>query len=85
MSERREWMRLWLEQTVRNLVDYPTESRVTLYQGEQTTVYFVETRQEDTGKIIGKKGSTALSIRDLLSKIAVNFDFRAVMEIKDNR
>lgn len=85
MAERREWLRLWLEQTVRNLVDFPSKSKVYFYEGEQTTVYFIETCQTDTGKIIGKKGQTASSIRDLIGKIAANFGIRAVMEIKDYR
>ncbi len=65
----------------RSLVDHPEEVKVTEVEGEQTTIYELKVAPGDIGKIIGKQGRTARSIRTVLSAAAAKQKKRAVMEI----
>ena len=49
------------------LVDIPDEVVVREVQGEQVTVLELRVAPSDLGKVIGKQGRTARSIRTLLS------------------
>ena len=46
------------------LVDKPEEVSVTEIEGEQTSVIELKVAKEDLGKVIGKQGRTARSIRN---------------------
>ena len=50
------------------LVDKPDEVEVNEIIGEQTTVVELKVAKEDFGKVIGKQGSTARSMRTILPK-----------------
>lgn len=52
------------------LVDFPNEVEVTEVVGQSLTVIEVKTRPSDIGKVIGRRGVTADSIRDLLGPLA---------------
>ena len=74
-------MKALIETIVKELVDNPSEVRVTEVQGEKTTVYELRVGQGDLGKVIGKKGNTARSIRTLLTAASAKKGKRAVLEI----
>ena len=74
-------MKALIELIVKELVDNPDEVRVTEVQGEKTTVYELRVGQGDLGKVIGKKGNTARSIRTLLTAASAKKGKRAVLEI----
>ncbi len=63
------------------LVDKPEEVHVTEVEGEQTTVIELKVAKEDLGKIIGKEGRTARSIRTILSAASTKIRKRSVLEI----
>jgi len=48
------------------LVDKPEEVMVTEIEGEQTSVIELRVAKEDLGKVIGKQGRTARSMRTTL-------------------
>src|SRR3972149_1789081 len=54
----------------KSLVDSPEKVEVREVAGEQTSVLELKVAQEDLGKIIGKQGKTAKSIRIILSAAA---------------
>ena len=58
-------MKELLELIAKSLVDLPDEVEVTEVEGEQTTVLELKVAQEDLGKVIGKQGRTARSIRTI--------------------
>ncbi|HKZ22440.1 MAG TPA: KH domain-containing protein [candidate division Zixibacteria bacterium] len=74
-------MRMLIETIVKELVDNPSQVVVTEVQGEKTTVYELRVGQGDLGKVIGKKGNTARSIRTLLTAASAKKGKRAVLEI----
>jgi hypothetical protein len=70
-----------IEYIARSLVDSPDEVAVREVEGEKTTVYELRVGQGDLGKVIGKRGRTARSIRTLLNAAATKSGKRAVLEI----
>ena len=63
------------------LVDNPDEVSVNEVEGEQTSVIELRVAKGDLGKIIGKHGKTAQSIRTILSAASAKICKRAVLEI----
>jgi predicted RNA-binding protein YlqC (UPF0109 family) len=63
------------------LVDYPEQVEVSEVQGEQTSVIELKVAKDDLGKIIGKQGRTARSIRTILSAASAKIKKRSVLEI----
>ena len=65
----------------KSLVDKPEAVTVVEVQGEKTTVLELRVAPEDLGKVIGKQGRTARSIRTILNASATKLKKRAVLEI----
>jgi hypothetical protein len=74
-------MKEFIENIVRSLVDNPDQVNVKEVLGSRTTVYELRVAQGDLGKVIGKNGQTAKSIRTLLAAAAARQGKRAVLEI----
>ena len=64
-----------------SLVDNPDKVEVTEVIGEQTSVIELRVAKEDLGKVIGRQGRTAQSIRTILSAISAKEHKRSVLEI----
>ncbi len=63
------------------LVDLPEEVHVNEIVGEQTTVIELKVDKTDLGKIIGKQGRTARSLRTILNAASTKLKKRSVLEI----
>ena len=74
-------MKELLELIARSLVDNPEQVEVKEVAGEQTTVLELRVAREDLGKVIGKQGRTARSIRTLLASAGMKLKKRIVFEI----
>ena len=74
-------MKELVETIVKSLVDNPDSVDVKEVPGDKTTVIELRVAQGDIGKVIGKQGRTARSIRTLLSATAMKQNKRAVLEI----
>ena len=74
-------MKEFIEYIVKYLVDNPNEVKVTGVEGEKTTVYELRVGDGDLGKVIGRKGQTAKSIRTLLAAASAKSGKRAMLEI----
>lgn len=74
-------MKELVEFIARALVDEPDQVRVTEVEGERITVIELRVAPGDLGKVIGKQGRTARSIRTLLNATATKLRKRAVLEI----
>lgn len=74
-------MKELLELIAKALVDLPEEVVVTEIEGEQTTVLELKVAREDLGKVIGKQGRTARSIRTVLAAAGMKLRKRVVLEI----
>lgn len=74
-------MKELIEYIAKSLVDNPDDVTVKEVEGEKTTVYELRVGAGDLGKVIGKHGQTARSIRTLLNAAATKGGKRAVLEI----
>ena len=63
------------------LVDQPDQVEVSEVVGEQTTVVELTVAKEDLGKVIGKQGRTAKSMRTILNAASTKLKKRSVLEI----
>lgn len=70
-----------IEQIAKSLVDKPEEVSVSEIDGEKTTVYELRVAPSDLGKVIGKQGKTARSIRTILTAAGTKIGKRCVLEI----
>ena len=62
-------------------VDHPEEVEVSEVEGNQTSVLELKVAKEDLGKVIGKQGRTARSMRTILSAASAKMKKRTVLEI----
>ncbi len=74
-------MRELVEEIAKALVDIPEEVSVREIQGEQVTVLELKVAPSDLGKVIGKQGRTARSIRTLLGAAGMKLNRRFTLEI----
>ncbi len=70
-----------VEDIARALVDTPEEVSVREVNGEHVTVLELRVAQTDVGKIIGKQGRTARSLRTLLGAAGMKLNRRFTLEI----
>lgn len=70
-----------IEMMAKALVDRPEEVNVAEVDGEKTTVYELRVASSDLGKVIGKQGKTARSMRTILSAAGTKIGKRCVLEI----
>ncbi|MBS1983955.1 MAG: KH domain-containing protein [Bdellovibrionales bacterium] len=81
MSDQENHLVSLIEFVVKSLVDMPDQVRVNAIRGEQTTVIELHVAKEDLGKVIGKQGRTATSLRTLLNAASTKLKVRSVLEI----
>lgn len=74
-------MKEFIEFIVKHLVDNPNDVQVNEIDGERTVVFELRVGQGDMGKVIGRRGQTAKSIRTLLAAASAKMGKRAVLEI----
>lgn len=72
-----------IELIAKALVDYPDQVKVTQLDGEQTAIIELKVAQDDIGKIIGKQGRIAHSIRVILGAAGMKLKKRFNLEIID--
>ncbi len=73
-----------VEYIVKALVDKPDEVNVNVIEGEKNTMIELRVAPDDIGKVIGKQGRIAKSIRVILSVVGVKLDKRITLEILDD-
>jgi uncharacterized protein len=70
-----------IEAIAKALVDNPEAVHVRTIDGEQVTVFELRVDPTDLGKVIGKQGRTARSIRTILGAAGMKFKKRFTLEI----
>jgi len=74
-------MKELVEFIVKALVDDPAEVQLNEVAGDKVTLYELRVSKNDIGKVIGKKGKTALAIRTILNAVSTKQGKRAELEI----
>lgn len=74
-------MKELLEVLAKSLVDYPESVDVREVEGEQAITLELRVADGDMGKVIGKKGRIAQSIRTVMQAAASRENKRVIVEI----
>ena len=74
-------MKELIQYIAKALVDKPDEVSVRETEGERITILELRVAQEDLGKVIGKEGRTARSMRVILNAAGTKLGKRCVLEI----
>ncbi len=73
----------FVEYIAKRLVDHPDQVSLEQEEKENSIVVRLKVDQQDVGKVIGRKGRTAQSLRTLLAAVAAKDGKRAILEIAD--
>jgi hypothetical protein len=74
-------MKEFLEFVIRQLVEFPDEAMISEIPSGKMTIFKLQLRQSDVGRIIGRNGQTIHAIRALLASSAARHGQRASLEI----
>jgi uncharacterized protein len=74
-------MKEFLEFIVKRLVDHPESVTIELEEKENKHIFKLKVAEGEIGKVIGRRGQTATSLRVLLKAIAAKEGKRAVLDI----
>jgi predicted RNA-binding protein YlqC (UPF0109 family) len=74
-------MKEFIEFIVRHLVENPDKVQVIEESGEKGIVLKLTVGEHDLGRVVGKDGKTARSLRTLLTAVAARQGIRATLEI----
>ena len=77
-------MKEFIEYLIKHLVDKPEEVQINIVTGERTVIFELRVADGDMGKVIGRRGQTAGSLRTLLAAAAAKQGKRFVLEILEN-
>jgi uncharacterized protein len=78
-------MKELVEYLAKSLVNNPDAVEVKETEGENASVFELKVAKEDLGRIIGKQGRTAKSIRTLLNAAASRTNRKVVLEIVEEQ
>ena len=74
-------MKKLVEDVAKALVDSPDAVSVRELEGDQNTILELRVAPGDLGKVVGKQGRTARSIRTLLAAASMKLNRRFTLEI----
>ncbi|MGH8093715.1 MAG: KH domain-containing protein [Chthoniobacterales bacterium] len=74
-------MRQFLEFIIRQLVEFPDEVMLSEIPQGRLTIFRLQMRRSDVGRIIGRNGQTIRSIRALLASAAARHGQKATIDI----
>jgi hypothetical protein len=78
-------MKELVQYLARQLVNNPDAVDVTETQGDTASVLELKVAKEDLGRIIGKQGRTAQSIRTILNAAASRTNRKVILEIVEEQ
>jgi len=74
----------FIEYIVKSLVEYPEDVKVDRMIDEKGVLLTLTVNPEDLGRVIGKRGVTAQSLRTLLRALGTKNDARYNLKIENN-
>jgi predicted RNA-binding protein YlqC (UPF0109 family) len=78
-------MKEFIEYIAKNLVDDPNSVKVDEASEDNRVVLKLHVAKNDLGKVIGKQGKTAKSMRVLLTAVAAKHNMSGQLEIDEDK
>lgn len=66
---------------IKNLVDQPDNVKISVFDGEKSTVVEIEVDSNDVAKLVGKQGRTIKALRTIAMTVAARFGRKIRLEI----
>jgi predicted RNA-binding protein YlqC (UPF0109 family) len=79
-----ELMKNLMLEIIRALVDQPDDVKVELIEDNGSTVIRLRVAHQDIGKVIGKQGRTARSLRTILGAASMKLHHRFALDIVED-
>jgi len=79
-----EMMKQLVLEIVRALVDQPEQVSIELLEDRDATVIRLRVAHQDIGKVIGKQGRTARSLRTILGAASMKLHHRFALDIMED-
>jgi len=76
-------MKEFIEYIAKQLVDQPDQVVVEETTQENALVFKLKVAQSDIGKVIGKKGRTAIALRTIVSAVGKKAGKKVTLEVVD--
>ena len=73
-------MKETLETIIKNLVEFPDEVSINENEKDGMIVFEVKVKETDMGKVIGREGKIATSIRTLIKALAIKENKKVSVE-----
>lgn len=74
-----------VEYLAKALVNHPDSVEVNEVQGDTASVIELRVAQDDLGRVIGKQGRTAKSIRTIVNAVASRSERKVTLEILEEK
>lgn len=71
-----------LGKVISSIVDYPGKVIITHSVGDEIIVFSVKCAKEDKGKVIGKEGRMAISLRNVVNALSAKYRQKMLLEIE---
>lgn len=78
-------MKELVQYLAKSIVNEPDAVEVTETQDDNASVLELKVAKEDLGRVIGRQGRTANSLRTILNAAAARIDRKVVLEIVDEQ
>lgn len=78
-------MKELVQYLAKSIVNEPDAVQVTETQDDNASVLELKVAKEDLGRVIGRQGRTANSLRTILNAAAARVDRKVVLEIVDEQ
>lgn len=66
---------------IKNLVDQPDEVKISVFDGEKSTVVEIVVDSGDVAKLVGRQGRTIKALRTIAMTVAARFGRKVRLEI----
>ncbi|MBR30637.1 MAG: RNA-binding protein [Spirochaetaceae bacterium] len=74
---------VFIEYVLENIVSSPEQLKLTEIEGPEESIIEVRVADEDVGKVIGKAGSVARALRNVVNAVGLKDDANYSVEIID--
>lgn len=71
-----------LQKIIESIVDFPNDVKIVHSVGEGLIVFSVKCNKNDRGKVIGKEGRMAISLRNIVNSLSAKWKSKALLEIE---
>lgn len=70
-----------IEDFLKMMVEDSEDIKISVTQGERTTIFSISCSQHNIARLLGRKGKTIDAIRTLVISITGRYGFRAIVEV----